>query len=355
MRPALHGVGTLGRLLVGTLLVACGLRTAAAESDPVRLVATVPDLGNLAEQIGAEEIAVTVFAKGPQDPHFIEPKPSFIRALHDADLYLQMGMDLEIGWAPVLLRGARNSKVLPGSTGHLDASQAIDPLEVPTTPTDRSMGDVHPYGNPHYLMDPLNGLRIAALVREKLIELRPARSEAFQARYEVFARRLVERLVGSELAARYPRQEIVGRVEGGELRSFLRERGEGALLGGWLGAVQPYQGTKAIEDHQHWAYFARRFGLVLVGTLEPKPGIAPTTRHLGKVVEKVRLEGVPLLLASPYIDLRHARWVAQRTGARIVKLAHQGGSREGTGDYLETIDYNVRQLLEALRGEAVAP
>ena len=328
--PVLIGLG--GLVLAGAALAA----------SPLRVVTTIPDLGDLAREVGGDEVEVSVLAKGPQDPHFVEPRPSYLRTLHDADMYVEIGMDLEVGWAPVLLRGARNPDILPGGRGYLAASQAIHPLEIPTGPVTRALGDVHPYGNPHFLTDPLNGLRVAALIRDKLAALRPGAKAGFDARYRDFARRLMERLVGPELAAGRDPEELAAALEAGAL-------GE-APLGGWLGATQPLRGMRAIEDHQAWIYFARRFDLVLVGTLEPKPGIAPTTSHLAEVVEAVEAQHARVILASPYFDPRAARWVSERTGAQVANLAHQVGAREGTGDYLDAIDYNVRELLRAASG-----
>jgi ABC-type Zn uptake system ZnuABC Zn-binding protein ZnuA len=217
---------------------------------------------------------------------------------------------------------------------------------VPAAGATRALGDVHPFGNPHYLTDPLNGLRVATLLRDRLAELRPERADAFRERHAAFARDLLERLVGPELArGRHPAalaREIEADPDG-----FLGPRAP-AGLGGWLGAVRPFRGTKAAEEHQYWAYFAHRFGLVLVARLEPFPGIAPTTRHLADVVETIRTEGVPIVLTSGYFDPRHARWVAERTGVRLVPLAHQTGARPGAEDYLAAVDHNVRALVEAL-------
>jgi ABC-type Zn uptake system ZnuABC Zn-binding protein ZnuA len=324
-----------------------GLGAAPAAAEPLEVVATVPDLGSLARAVGGDEVEVFVLARGPQDAHFVEPRPSFVRRLHDADLYAQQGMQLEIGWAPVLLQGARNPGILPGGPGHLDASSVIPALEVPTTPVDRSMGDLHPYGNPHYLSDPLNGLRVAALLRDKLSELRPAAAEGFRARYDAFAAALVGKLVGADLVRRHGAEELARRVEDGTLLAFLGEGGA-AQLGGWLGLLPAGGDLEAVQDHRLWPYFARRFGLDLIGTLEPLPGIAPTTRHLSDVVERMRRDDVKLILASSYFNPRHAHWVAERTGAAVVPMAHQVGAREGTEDYLAVIDYNVSQVVGAL-------
>ncbi|MCZ7619244.1 MAG: metal ABC transporter substrate-binding protein [Myxococcota bacterium] len=325
--------------LLGFLLVLAPLRVLA---QPLEVVATVPDLADLAETIGGDTVSVVSLAKGPQDVHFIEARPSFIQKLHDADLLLQVGMELESGWLPPLLQAARNPRVQPGAAGSLDASTAIAPLEVPQGRIDRSMGDVHPLGNPHYLSDPLNGLRVAAAIRDRLARLQPADAERFAAHYERFAERLVTQLVGADLAARHSAAEIVAAVENGTLAS-LRASSD-APLGGWLGRTGARGRRPAVEDHRAWAYFARRFDLDLVGALEPLPGIAPTTRHLAEIVARMRSRDVSLILATPYVSLRHAEFVAQQTGARIAELAHQVGSRAGTESYLAMIDYNVRQL-----------
>ena len=333
---------------VPALLAGLALGLAAtAGAEPLRVVTTVPDLADLVRQVGGDVVAVEALVKGPQDAHFVEPRPSFVRALHQADLFVEVGLELEIGWAPVLLKSARNPKVLPGGEGYLEAASAIAPLEVPTTRVDRSMGDVHPYGNPHFLSDPLNGLRVAAAIRDRLARLRPGEAQGFEARYQAFARRLMERLVGGDLAARHAPEVLASAIEAGRLDAFL-SGGEAERLGGWLGALHPFAGTRVVQDHRLWPYFARRFGLEPVAELEPKPGIAPTTAHLAEVIERVRALEVPVILASPYFDPRHARRVAEQTGARVVVLAHQVGAREGTDGYLEMVDYNVRQVAQAL-------
>jgi ABC-type Zn uptake system ZnuABC Zn-binding protein ZnuA len=326
------------------------LAAAAAAAKPVPVCATVPDLGSLVQEIGGDRVQVAVFAKGTEDPHFVEAKPSFIKALSQCELYLQAGMDIEIGWAPVLLRNARNPSILPGAGGFLDASAVIVPLEVPSGPVDRAMGDVHPLGNPHYLLDPLNGLKVARLIRDRLIALRPEDRPGFEDRYRAFDARLRAALVGEALANRYDVEKLARLFEHGRLRAFLQSQGEEARLGGWLGSMLPHYGTRVVDDHAIWPYFARRFGLQVIGHLEPKPGIPPTTAHLRALVARMRDEGVRALLAVPYYDPRHARFVSEHTGAKVLALAHQVGARPGTGDYLAMVDYNVRQLAEGLQG-----
>ncbi|MFN8643447.1 MAG: metal ABC transporter substrate-binding protein [Candidatus Binatia bacterium] len=335
---------------VGALLAALAAALPAGAAEPLSVVATVPELGALVRAVGGDRVAVTVLAKPTEDPHFVEARPSYVKALSGADLYVQVGLDLEAGYAPVLLTGARNPAILAGQKGYLDASTAITPLDVPSGPVDRSMGDVHPRGNPHYLLDPLLGLKVAAQLRDALSALRPADAATFAANYEAFRQQLDDDLVGAPLAKKYGAAKLATLAEYGKLLPFLEQQGDAAELGGWLGALAPYHGAKAIDDHPIWPYFARRFGIEIVGHLEPKPGVPPTTRHLQEIVDQVRAEQVPLLLAAAYYDPRHADFVANQTGARVVRMANQAGSRPGTDAYLAMVDYNVQQVAAALRG-----
>ncbi|MGH7964977.1 MAG: metal ABC transporter substrate-binding protein, partial [Candidatus Binatia bacterium] len=219
----------------GLVLMLSGFTGATASAQPLQVCATVPELGSLVREVGGDRVAVTVFAKGTEDPHFVDAKPSFIKALSECPLYVQAGMDAEIGWAPVLLRQARNAQVQPGARGHLDASVVVNPLEIPTVAVDRSMGDVHPFGNPHYLLDPINGLHVAALIRDKLSELQPQSSKYFDDRSQAFRQRLGAALVGEPLAKKYDFEKLALLFEHGRLDAFLKSQGEEALLGGWLG------------------------------------------------------------------------------------------------------------------------
>jgi zinc/manganese transport system substrate-binding protein len=316
----------------------------------IQVCATVPDLGSIAQEIGGDQVRVTVFAKSQEDPHFIEAKPSYIKALSQADLFLQVGMELEVGYAPVLLQNARNSRVLPGAPGYMDCSKAIIPMEVPTGAIDRSMGDVHPMGNPHYLLDPLNGLLVARLIKDKLVELRPEKGVFFEERYAILYRKTGDGLVGDKVGRKYDFEKLAALFEGKKLVPFLKEQKEEGVPGGWLGMILPYQGSKVVTDHNLWPYFARRFGISVAGFLEPKPGVSPTTKHLQTLIEMMRAGGIRVIISSPYYDIRHAQFVSKSTGAKIVYLAHQVGSRPGTENYVSMTDYNVRQLAAAFSG-----
>jgi ABC-type Zn uptake system ZnuABC Zn-binding protein ZnuA len=257
-------------------------------------------------------------------------------------------MELEVGWAPVLLREARNAKVLPGAPGHIIASSVISPLEVPTVAVDRSMGDVHPFGNPHFLLDPLNGLKVAALIRDRLSDLRADSAPYFSERYDQFRQRLGVALVGESLAKKYEFEKLALLFARGKLIDFLKSQGEETQLGGWFAALAPYPNAEVVVDHNLWPYFIERFGLRLAGTLEPKPGVPPTTAHLQEVISLMKTDGIKVVLATAYYDPRYAEFVSENTGAKVVNMAHQAGARPGTEDYLVMMDYNVRLLAAAL-------
>jgi ABC-type Zn uptake system ZnuABC Zn-binding protein ZnuA len=326
------------------------LAAGAAPAAPLRVVATVPDLGSLARAVGGDDVAVTTLAKGTEDPHFVEPRPSFVKELSQADLLLVVGMGLEDGYLPPLLQNARNARVLPGGPGWVDAATVVPALGVPAGPIDRSLGDVHPYGNPHYLTDPVNGLRVARLVRDRLAATRPERAAAFTERYGAFARRLGAALVGDALATKYDAEKLATLAEHATLDSFLAAQGDERALGGWFAALRSHRGAAVVDDHDVWLYFARRFGLDVAGHMEPKPGIPPTTRHLEALVGVAKARDVRAILASAYYDPRHARFLADRTGAKIAEMANQVGARPTTDDYLAMVDWNVRQVGAALAG-----
>jgi ABC-type Zn uptake system ZnuABC Zn-binding protein ZnuA len=343
------GFCILAEFLAALMLIP-GSVEAQGTSAPLKVAATVPELGSLVREVGSDQVEVTVFAKGTEDPHFVEAKPSFVKVLSRADLFIQVGMENEMGWAPLLVQNAGNPNILTGAKGSLEASTVITPLDVPTGTMDRSRGDVHAAGNPHFLTDPLNGLKVAALIRDKLIELRPERRSSFEQRYQAFRQRLGVAMVGDTLAKKYDFEKLALLYEHGRLADFLKQQGDDGKLGGWLGMMLPYYGTKVVADHNVWPYFAQRFGITVAGFMEPKPGIPPTTKHLSALVNTMRTEQVKLVIGVPYYDPRHAQFISQNTGATVVNMAHQVGARPGTDDYISMIDYNVRSLVTALRG-----
>lgn len=323
---------------------------AQSNPSPVAVCTSTPDLGSLAREVGGDLVRVTTFVKGPEDPHFAEPRPSFVKALSDAELWIEVGLELETGWAPVLLVQSHNPRVQVGAPGHLDASTAVTPIGAPKGKLDRSLGDVHAAGNPHYLLDPRNGWLVACRIRDALGELRPERKAEFAARCAEFGTRLGAAVVGKDLATKYEWQKLVVLHEHGKLAEFLKAQGD-AKVAGWLGRLEPFRGSAIVVDHDLWPYFTRTFGLTTVATLEPLPGVPPTTKHLMTVVTTAKAANARAILASPYYDPRHAAFVAKETGATVVALAHQTGGRPGAEDYVAMLDTNVRKLAEALGGK----
>ncbi len=320
----------------------------AKDSEPLRVCATIPDLGSLVQEVGGNRVTTLVFVKGTEDPHTLEARPSFVKELNRADLLVLDGLELEIGWLPVLQKNARNARVLAGAAGYLDASQVVPVMEVPEGRVDRSMGDVHASGNPHYLSDPILGLKVARLIADKLVELRPAERSYFKERYADFHKRLGRALAGKALASKYDVEKLATLQQHNKLLPFLESQKERKLLGGWFGLLAPYYGTKAVDDHSVWPYFARRFGIRIVGHLEPKPGIPPTTRHLALIVKAMKAQGVALVVNSAYYDPKHAAFIAKHSGAKVVRLAHQVGALSGASTYLKTVDLNVRRIAAEL-------
>lgn len=347
-------------LMASVALLACSMHSrthAAAAQGPaakLEIFATVADLASLARAVGGDEVNVTTMVTGVEDPHFAEARPSFFKALSRADMLLAVGMGLEAGYLDALVQNARNPAVLRGKPGHVIAAEAITPLQPPAGVVSRAMGDVHPAGNPHFLVDPLSGLDVANLIRARLTALRPASAEHFAERYETLRRRVGTALVGRELDDKYDGTKLARLFGPGKLGDFLAGQGDADKLGGWLGLLSPYRDTPVVDDHDIWPYFAERFAIGVVGHLEPLPGLQPTTKHLKKIIEKMDAEGIEVIIASPYYDPRHARFVAEKTGARIAVLTHQTGSTGAARDYVDTIGYNVESLTAAITSGAPA-
>jgi ABC-type Zn uptake system ZnuABC Zn-binding protein ZnuA len=290
-------------ITVGLLLVAASPAAAA-----LKVVATTEDLASLAGEVGGDRVTVDALARGYQDPHFVEPKPSFILKLHAADLLVLVGRELELGWLPPLVQQSRNAKIQPGARGYLDASLTARILEIPTGQITRAMGDVHPQGNPHYWLDPGNGRRIARALQAKLSELAPADGPYFAQRLADFDRRLAD----------------------AEKR--------------WDAAMAPYRGLKVVTYHRSWPNFTERFGLDVIGYVEPKPGIPPSPAHTLDLVQEMKRQGVKVIIVEPYFDLKTPNAVARDTGAAVVVLAPSvGGVKEAT-DYIRLFDHNVNLL-----------
>ena len=299
------------RMFLAALIAAFSLSTDAQAA--IKVVTTTQDLAALTAEIGGDKVTVEALARGYQDPHFVEAKPSFVIKLHGADLLVLVGRELENAWLPALITQSRNGKIQPGSAGYLDASLSARILDVPTGQITRAMGDVHPQGNPHYWLDPGNGRRIAQAIQKKLTDMSPGDAAYFQQRYADFDRRLAE----------------------AEAR--------------WRAALAPYKGTKVVTYHRSWPNFAEAFGLDVVGYVEPKPGIPPSPSHTLTLMHEMKRQGIKLILVEPYFDLKTPNAIARDTGAQVLVLPPSvGGVKEAT-DYLKLFDYGVNLLVSALK------
>lgn len=310
------GAGTFmktKKIMESIFIITILLTTNLFAADKIKIVTSLPDLADIARQVGGDKVEVVAIAKGYQDPHFVDPKPSHILKMIKADLFIHIGLDLEIGWVPPLLEKARNRKIYYGGTGYLNASQNIDLLEVPNTnPAElRAQGDIHIYGNPHYWLDPENGKIIAKNICDKLIAIQPEDSGYFQENLNNFIDRL------------------------------------DAAIRIWEERMKPYENVKIIAYHNSWPYFTKRFHIDVVSFIEPKPGIPPTPRHLVSVIKRIRTENIKVIIISPYFDDKPAKTIASKTGATVVSFAPSVEAFKGVDNYLNLFEYNLTELIKA--------
>jgi ABC-type Zn uptake system ZnuABC Zn-binding protein ZnuA len=289
------------------------LSVPARAASKLNVVTATTDLAALAQEVGGDRIDVESIARGYQDPHFVEAKPSFLLKLRRADLLVVIGLQLEIGWLPPLITQSGNPKIQVSAPGYLDASQFAEILEIPTTQVTRAMGDVHPLGNPHYWLDPQNGLRIARGIQEKLAELRPGDAAYFEQRFQAFSQRLQQ----------------------------AEQR--------WDEQMKALRGRKVVTYHRSWPNFAKRFGLDVVGYVEPRPGIPPSPGHTVELIQMMRREKVKAILVEPYFDLKTPDAVARETGAKVVVLMPSVGGEKEITDYFKLFDYDIALLTKAFQ------
>jgi ABC-type Zn uptake system ZnuABC Zn-binding protein ZnuA len=330
--------------------------SSAVADTKLKVVTTTSDLRSIVEALGGDRVEASSMGTGREDPHFIDAKPSCMVLARDADLWVRIGLELEIGYENLVIDGSRNPKIRVGTPGHLDASEGVPRLEVPTGKIDRSMGDIHPQGNPHYWLDPLCMRIVAKNVATRLSKLDPAGADYFAERLKAFQARLDEAMFGPKLiaaagdAAGSPDQggaKAWALLLKGELDTFVKDHGGDALVGGWWGTMRPLKGTKIITYHRSWTYFANRFGLEVVAELEPKPGIEPTPSHLKDVLNIIEEQKVTFLLMEPFYSRQAPDWLQKKTGIKIVQVADSVGGQPAATDYLAMIDEIVRRCGEA--------
>ncbi len=319
----------------------------ARADDKLKVVATLPDLASIAEAVGGDRLEVTSIAVGVQDPHFVDPKPSYVVKLRDADLFLVNGLELEVGWVPPLLSGARNPAVNPGAPGYLDCSVGISVIEVPSGDVSRAEGDVHPRGNPHYLLDPLNGKIVAHHLAEALGRLEPAHAMEYVAREREFAKAIDEKMFGAALVAEVGGTKLDRLARSGELESFLASHRLGDKLGGWMAKLQPMKGRRIVFFHRSFSYFNARFGLVVSEFIEQKPGIQPGPAHLADVITEIRKSSIPFVGTHAFYDSKIASMVAEKGGAKLVIFPLAVGGAKGADSYTSLFDVITDSMIAA--------
>jgi ABC-type Zn uptake system ZnuABC Zn-binding protein ZnuA len=283
------------------------------------VVATTEDLASIARDVGGDRVAVDFIARGYQDPHFVEAKPSFILKLQRADLLIVVGRGLEAGWLPPLVQQSRNTRIQPGAGGYLDASLHARILDIPQGAVTRAMGDVHPLGNPHYWLDPENGKVMARDIAGTLGRLRPADRAYFDKRLEAFMARLT------------------------------------SALARWVSAMAPLKGLKVVTYHRSYTNFAERFGLDVVGYVEPRPGIPPSAQHTRDLIEEMRRQQVKLILVEPYFDPKTPAAIARAAGAQVLVVPPSVGGEARLTDYFQLFDHNISTILSAAKDVATRP
>ena len=278
----------------------------------LNIIVTTPDLASIAKEVGGDKVEITTLARPTEDPHFVDAKPSFIIKLNKADALIEGGAELEVGWLPPLLAGARNAKLASGQPGRILCNEGVHMLEVPTELT-RAEGDIHPAGNPHFVVDPVNARIIAAHLVEAFSKLDAASADAFRANGKKFTDAL------------------------------------DAKLAEWTTKLAPFRGAKVVSYHKSWPYFAERFGLEMDIFLEPKPGIPPSPAHLADVITKMKEQHARVIIVDPYLNRKTAETVARSTDATVVDVAQFPGGVKGTdAGYIVLMDYLVDSLAKAL-------
>jgi ABC-type Zn uptake system ZnuABC Zn-binding protein ZnuA len=294
------------------IIILSFIETSAVCAKEINVVTTTTDLKSITQFIGNNKVDVTSIAEGFQNPHFVDPKPSYIIKLSKADMFVTVGLDLETGWSPQLLSSSRNPKIQKGSNGYVDASVGVNLMQVPSS-VNRGEGDIHIYGNPHYWLDPVNGKQIAKNICNGLEKISPENKAFFEANLQAFNNRI-------------------------DLK--LEE---------WAMKMSPYKDSKIIAYHNEWCYFENRFGIIIVDFLEPKPGIPPTPTQLVKIISEIKSNTIKVIISSPYFTTSSSDVVSQQTGAKTVILGTSVGAFDSIKDYFDLFDYDIDKLIQGFK------
>jgi zinc/manganese transport system substrate-binding protein len=340
-----------------TLLMAAALGTLPTPRAPqLKVVASLPTYGAIAREIVGDRATVTAIAQGDEDPHFVQPKPSFVALLRDADLFVTTGLDLEL-WVPALLDRAGNRKVQEGGPGYVAAYQGITLLEVPTS-LSRSAGDIHVDGNPHIHTDPLNAILIARNILAGLQRVAAADGPAFAQREQDFEKRILEATMGTELVQILTPATAFSLLQSDKLYDFIgRQQYQGKpladRLGGWLEQARVLRGKEMACYHKEWAYFSHRYEVACVVYIEAKPGIPPTPRHVQEVIALMKERKIPVLFAANYFSRNQIQQVARKTGAQAVIVPENTDGAPGVRSYFDLMNTWISSLTAAFKNVAV--
>ena len=340
---------TLFVVLIGFFMT---LSPATAQEKKVRVVSTLPTLKALTEEVGGNRVDVIALGRGDQDPHFVTPTPVLMQKTRNADLLIENGSQLEL-WADQVANGSGNPKIFRGAPGRITASNGISPLEIPTV-VSREFGDIHPQGNPHVWLDPLLAKVQAGNIAEALKSVDPGGAAYYESRKADFFKRIDNALFGPDLLKLVGIQKLTRLAWSGQLHSFLEENkisGQplAARAGGWLKAAEPLRGVKVFEFHKVWVYFARVFGIQLLGTIEERPGIPPGPQHVKQVTERILAERIPLILVDNFYDPALPNRISEQTGAKVILLPNQVEGEPGIKTYFDLIDHLINKMTAPLK------
>lgn len=343
-------------MFLRTLLFAAALAAPVHPAPPLKVVTSLPTYGAIAREIVGDRATVTSIAQGDEDPHFVQPKPSFVALLRDADLFVTTGLDLEL-WVPALLDRAGNRKVQEGGPGYVAAYRGIKLLEVPTS-VSRAAGDIHVDGNPHIHTDPVNAIIIARNILAGLRQVAPGDAAGFAEREADFERRILEATMGRELVEILTPAAAYNLLQSGKLHEFLaQQQYQGKplaeRLGGWLKQAEGLRGKEMACYHKEWAYFSNRYEVACMAYIEAKPGIPPTPRHVQEVIALMRERKIPALFAANYFSRSQIEQVAQRTGARPVIVPENTDGAPGVSTYFDLMNTWITSLSAAFSPAAV--
>lgn len=335
-------------LIVKFSAIVCTFALSTTVRADLNVVTTIPDLASIVKEVGGAKVSVASIVTGARDPHRIEAKPSFMSRAASAQLWLAVGLELEVAYERLILEGSRNGRIRVGAPGHVYVSQWVKVRDVPSGTVSRAQGDIHPYGNPHVWLDPYNGRLIALRLAEKMGSLDRANAKYYQDNAEEFVKRLDNAMFGAAVVGKFGGSNLWQWDNEDKLVSNLRDKGALDELGGWAAKMRPFWKSNIITYHRSWNYFAYRFGLKIVDELEPKPGLDPTPGHIAGVIRTVKDQKVKVILQEPFYSKRNADFVARQTSATAVVAPGSVGHESAVKDYIELFETIVGRVTAAL-------